>query len=158
MADLYSQVIRGDGVSTYTVGGNNRRTRPSSEFGTPRITTVILDTEGETLPNNGLTYWSDDTDAENLLTTGDFQSANSDVFRAVQAIQQYCEVYQVGGTADSNYLPIAVRDSSIPYDDGTTFVNVGSTITKLQTAVRAALGGALVTVKVGVFRDDDLDS
>jgi hypothetical protein len=152
MADLYSQSIGGT-----TVGGNARRTAPSSEFGTPRITTVSLDTDGATLPG-GLTYWSNDTDAQNLLTTGNFQSANSDVFRAVQAIQQYCEVYQVGGSADSNYLSIAVRDSSIPYDDGTTFVSVGSTITKLQTAVRAALGGAAVLVKVGTFRDDDLDS
>jgi hypothetical protein len=117
----------------------------------------MLDTDGVTLPGS-LTYWSDDTDSENLLTTGDFQSANSNVFRAVQAVQQYCEVYQVGGSADSNYLAVAVRDSSIPYDDGTTFVNVGSTITKLQTAVRAALGGAAVLVVVGTFRDDDLDS
>ena len=146
MADLYS-----------TLGQNARRVAPSSEFGTPRITTVILDTDESTLPS-GETYWSTDTDAENLLKTGDFQSPNSMVFRAVQAIQQYCEVYQIGGTADSNYLPIAVRDSSIPYDDGTSYVNVGSTITKLQTAVRAALGGAAVLVKVGTFRDDDLDS
>lgn len=145
MADLYS-----------SIGQNARRTAPSSEFGTPRITTVILDTDGETLPS-GETYWSTDTDAENLLASGDFQSPNSMVFRAVQAVQQYCEVYQVGGTADSNYLAIAVRDSSIPYDDGTSFVDVGNTITKLQTAVRAALGGAAVLVKVGTFRDDDLD-
>jgi hypothetical protein len=146
MADLYAEL-----------GGNARRTAPSSEFGTPRLTTVFLDTDGSTLPG-GLSYWSDDTDAENLLTTGNFQSANSNVFRAVQAIQQYCEVYQVGGSADSDYLAVACRDSSIPYDEGTSFVDVGSTITKLQTAVRAALGGATVLVKVGTFRDDDLDS
>jgi len=146
MADLYS-----------SIGQNARRTAPSSEFGTPRITTVSLDTDGQTLPG-GLTYWSNDTDAQNLLTTGNFQSANSNVFRAVQAIQQFCTVYQVGGSADSNYLSVACRDSSIPYDAGTTFVNVGSTITKLQDVVRAALEGAAVLVKVGTFRDDDLDS
>jgi hypothetical protein len=146
MADLYS-----------TLGSNARRTRPSSEFGTPRITTVLIDTDESTLPS-GETYWSTDTDAENLLTTGDYQSANSMVFRAVQAIQQFCEVYQVGGSADSNYLAVACRDSSIPYDDGTSYVNVGSTITKLQTVVREALDGATVLVKVGTFRDDDLDS
>jgi hypothetical protein len=154
MADLYSVTPQG---MTSTLGGNARRTAPSSEFGTPRITTVMLNTNEETLPG-GLDYWSNDTDAENLLATGNFQSANSNVFRAVQAIQQYCEVYQVGGSADSDYLAVAVRDSSIPYDDGTSFVNVGSTITKLQTAVRAALGGAAVLVVVGTFRDDDLDS
>jgi hypothetical protein len=146
MPDLYS-----------VIGQNARRTQPSSEFGTPRLTTVFLNANGETLPD-GLTYWSDDTDAENLLITGNFQSANSNVFLAVQAIQEYCEVYQVGGTADSSSFSVAVRDSSIPYDDGTTFVNVGSTITKLQTAVRAALNGAAVSVVVGTFRDDDLDS
>jgi len=146
MPDLYSEI-----------GQNARRTKPSSEFGTPRITTVMLNTNEETLPS-GETYWSTDNDAENLLITGDYQSANSMVFRAVQAIQQYCEVYQVGGSADSDYLAVACRDSSIPYDDGTSFVDVGSTITKLQTAVRAALGGAAVLVQVGTFRDDDLDS
>lgn len=147
MADLYS-----------SIGQNARRTRPSSEFGTPRITTVFLDSDSQTLPD-GETGWAiNDSDADNLLITGEFQSANSNVFRAVQAIQQYCEVYQVGGTADSNFLSVAVRDSSIPYDDGTSYLDVGSTITKLQTAVRAALGGAAVLVKVGTFRDDDLDT
>jgi len=47
------------------------------------------------------------------------------------------------------------RDSSIPYDAGTTFQNDGSTITKLQTAVRAALGGALVEVTIGRIVDND---
>ncbi len=147
MADLYTEL-----------GGNARRTAPSSEFGTPRLTTVFLDSDSATLPD-GETGWAiNDSDADNLLTTGEFQSPNSNVFLAVQAIQQYCEVYQVGGSADSNFLSVACRDSSIPYDDGTSYLNVGSTITKLQDAVRAALGGAAVLVKVGVFRDDDLDT
>ena len=147
MADLYS-----------TIGQNARRTKPSSEFGTPRLTPIFLDTDGSTLPD-GETGWAvNDSDADNLLITGEFQSANSNVFRAVQAIQQYCEVYQVGGSADSNYLTVIVRDSSIPYDDGTSYLDVGSTITKLQTAVRTALDDAAVLVKVGVIRDDDTDS
>jgi hypothetical protein len=139
-------------------GVNNRRIAPSSEFGTPRLTTVFLNTDGETLPD-GETGWAvNDSDADNLLTTGEFQAQDSNVFLAVQAIQQYCEVYQIGGTADSNSFSVAVRDSSIPYDDGTSYLDVGATITKLQTAVRAALGGAAVLVSVGTFRDDDLDS
>jgi hypothetical protein len=147
MADLYAEL-----------GGNARRTAPSSEFGTPRLTTVFLDTDGATLPD-GETGWAvNDSDADNLLKTGEFQSPNSNVFLAVQAIQQYCEVYQVGGTADSNLFCVAVRDSSIPYDEGTSYLNVGNTITKLQDAVQAALGGAAVLVEVGTFRDDDLDS
>jgi len=149
MADLYSQSIGGT-----TFGGNTRRTRPSSEFGTPKLTPVILNTDEETLPS-GETYWSTDDDAENLLTTGDFQSQNSMVFRAVQAIQQYCEVYEVSGSSDSFYLTVMCRDSSIPYDAGTTFVDAGSTITKLQTAVRAALNGTAVLVTIGRLKDDD---
>ena len=143
MADLYATL------------GDNRRTAPSSEFGTPRITTVFLDSDGQTLPD-GETGWAiNDSDADNLLKTGEFQSPNSNVFRAVQAIQQYCEVYQVGGSSDSFYLTVMCRDSSIPYDDGTSFVDAGSTITKLQTAVRAALGGAAVLVQIGRIKDDD---
>ena len=146
MADLYS-----------SIGQNARRTAPSSEFGTPRLTPIFLDSDGEELPD-GETGWAiNDSDADNLLRTGEFQSANSNVFRAVQAIQQYCEVYQVGGSSDSNYLTVIVRDSSIPYDAGTTFLDVGSTITKLQTAVRAALDDAAVLVKVGRVSDDDTD-
>jgi hypothetical protein len=142
MADLYSSL------------GDNRRIRPSSEFGTPRLTPVILNTDEQTLPS-GETYWSTDDDAENLLPTGDFQSANSMVFRAVQAIQQFCEVYQVSGSSDSDFLTVMCRDSSIPYNDGTTFVDAGSTITKLQTVVREALGGAAVLVTIGRLKDDD---
>ena len=151
MADLYSVTPQG---MTSTLGGNARRTRPSSEFGTPKLTPVILNTDEQTLPS-GETYWSTDSDAENLLKTGDYQSANSMVFRAVQAIQQYCEVYEVGGSSDSDFLTVMCRDSSIPYNNGTSFVDVGSTITKLQTAVRAALGGAAVLVQIGRIADDD---
>jgi hypothetical protein len=49
------------------------------------------------------------------------------------------------------------RDSSIPYNAGDTFQNEGNTITKLQTAVRAALGGAAVIVRIGRIADDDTD-
>lgn len=145
MADLYP-----------TLGQNARRTAPSSTFGTPFLTPIILNTEGETLPS-GETVWSTDTDSDNFDRDGDYQSANSMVFRALQAIQMYCEIYQVGGTADSSYLTVFVRDSSIPYDSGTTFRNVEATITALQTVVRAALDGAAVSVKVGALRDDDTD-
>ena len=145
MPDLYSEL-----------GQNSRRTIPSSEFGTPKITPVFLDTDGETLPN-GLDYWLDDTNEENYSIDGEFRASNSVVFRAVQAIQQYCEVYEVGCTSDSNYFTVMCRDSSIPYDGTDTFQNVGNTITKLQTAVRAALGGAAVLVKVGRIADDDTD-
>jgi hypothetical protein len=154
MADLYAATISGD--SAYTVGGNTKRIFPTSEMGTPKITPVIINTDNETLPS-GNSLWADnDTDAGNYSITSDFQT-QGDVFLAVQAIQQFCEIYEVGGSSNSNYLTVMCRDSNIPYDAGTTFQNDGSTITKLQTAVRAALGGAAVLVQIGRIVDDDTD-
>ena len=144
MADLYASLSRGG------------RVQPNSMF-IPRLTPVILDTDGETLPS-GQTAWAEnDNDSDNYLSTSDFQTQRGDIFKAVQAVQEYCEVYEIGGASDSNLMTVFVRDSSIPYDDGTNFQSEYSTITKLQDAVRAALGGAAVLVKVGRFVDDDTD-
>jgi hypothetical protein len=146
MADLYS-----------AIGQNARRTIPSSEFGTPKITPVMINTNGETLPSGNDVWTPNDSDQGNYDINGDFRAANSDVFLAVQAIQQFCEVYEVGGSSESDHLTVMCRDSSIPYDEGDTFQNDGNTITKLQTAVRAALGGAAVNVEIGRIVDDDTD-
>ena len=137
-------------------GVNTRRIFPSSEFGTPKITPVIINTDGQTLPSGENTWADSDNDVDNYDDTSDYQT-QGDVFLAVRAIQQFCEIYEVGGSSDSNYLTLMCRDSSIPYDAGTTFQNDGSTITKLQTAVRAALGGAAVEVTIGRISDDDTD-
>lgn len=142
MADLYAEQ------------GKVRRIFPSSEMGTPKITPVIINTDGETLPS-GESIWSDDSEPGNYAIDSDYQT-QGDVFLAVQAVQQFCEVYEVGCSTDSSYLTIMVRDSSIPYDDGTTFQNDGSTITKLQEVVRAALD-ADVLVTIGRITDDDTD-
>jgi hypothetical protein len=154
MADLYGQIIRGDGVGTRTFGGNTKRIFPTSEMGTPKITPVILYTDSQTLPSGESSWTSNDTDVQNYLITSEYQT-RGDVFLAVQAVQQFCTVYEVGGSSDSDYLTVMCRDSSIPYDAGTTFQNDGSTITKLQTAVRAALGGAAVLVTIGRIVDND---
>ncbi len=148
MPDLYNSDL----------GQNTRRVIPSSELGTPKITPIILNTNGQTLPS-GNTAWApnDSTNADNYSITSDFQSQNSDVFLAVQAVQQYCEVYEVGCTSDSNRLTIMCRDSSIPYDAGTTFLNEGSTITILRDAVRTALGGAAILLLIGQIGDSDTD-
>jgi hypothetical protein len=144
MADLYSALSRGG------------RVKPNAMF-IPQLTPVILDANSQTLPS-GLTAWTTtDSDTDNYLLTSQYQAQRGDIFKAVQAIQQYCEVFEVGGSSDSNFLTVMCRDSSIPYDDGTTFQNDGSTITKLQTAVRAALGGATVLVTIGRLVDDDTD-
>jgi hypothetical protein len=145
MADLYS-----------SIGQNTKRIFPTSEMGTPKITPVIIWTDGETLPSGETVWASNDGDATNYDLTSDFQT-QGDVFLAVQAIQQFCTVYEVGGSSDSEYLTVMCRDSSIPYDAGTTFQDDGDTITVLQTAVRAALGGTAVDVTVGRLVDDDTD-
>jgi hypothetical protein len=125
-------------------------------MGTPKITPVIILGEGQTLPS-GETLWADNDDNEdNYDITSDYQT-QGDVFLAVQAIQQFCEVYEVGGSSNSNTLTVMCRDSSIPYDAGDTFQDDGDTITVLQTAVRAALGGAAVLVQIGRVVDDDTD-
>ena len=142
MADLYSALSRGG------------RVKPNAMF-IPQLTPVILDANSQTLPS-GLTAWTEnDSDTDNYLLTSEYQAQRGDIFKAVQAIQQFCEVFEVGGNSDSDYLTVMCRDSSIPYDTGDTFQNDGSTITKLQTAVRAALGGAAVLVTIGRIKDDD---
>lgn len=135
---------------------NGGRIFPSSELGTPKITPVIISTDGETLPSGNDVWASGDNDQDNYLITSDYQT-QGDVFLAVRAIQEYCDVYEVSGSSDSGYLTVMCRDSSIPYDAGTTFQNDGSTITILQDAVRAALGGAAVLVRIGRTVDDDTD-
>jgi hypothetical protein len=123
---------------------------------TPQLTPVILNTDGETMTSGNDVWCPNDSDTENYLINSDYQAQNSDVFLAVQAIQQYCEVYEISGSSDSNYLTVICRDSSIPYDDGTNFQSEGSTITKLQDVVREAVG-ADILVTIGRLVDDDTD-
>ena len=157
MADLYGQIIRGDGDGTKTFGQNTKRIFPTSEMGTPKITPVIISVNGETLPSGEIEWATNDTDLENINLNSDYQT-QGDVFLAVRAIQEYCTVYEVGGSSESGLLTVMCRDSSIPYDAGTDFNSDTQTITKLQTAVRAALGGAAVSVTIGRITDDDTDS
>jgi hypothetical protein len=153
MADLYSLTPQG---MTNTFGGNTKRIFPTSEMGTPKITPVIINVNGQTLPSGNDVWADDDTDVENYNLDSDYQT-QGDVFLAIQAVQQFCTVYEVGCSSDSSILTVMCRDSSIPYDAGDTFQNEGNTITKLQTAVRAALSGATVLVRIGRIKDDDTD-
>lgn len=146
MANLYS-----------TLGANARKIVPSSIFGTPQLTPIMVNTDGVTLPNGSDVWCPNDTDEDNYNPNSDFGSPGSDVYHAVRAIQQYCEIYQVGGSSASDHFTIIVRDSSIPYADGQTFQSEGETIVALQDAVREALGGAAVLVVIGRVTDDDTD-
>ena len=153
MADLYSQTIVGDGVSTYTVGNNTRNLQPTQETGTPRLTPIII--EGLLDPTDSNEDWpSSELGLER----------NGPQFKVLQALQQFVTVYSVGDSrGSSDTLAVICRDSSIPYDDGETFKDVTSTITKLQTAVRAIPTDdnykySDLTVEIGMISDDDNDS
>ncbi len=146
MPDLYDSDL----------GQNTKRIIPSSELGTPKITPIILVTNNQTLPSGETAWTTTDTNNDNYLITSEYNT-RGDIFLAVQAVQQYCEVYEVGCNSNSTRLTIMVRDSSIPYDEGTSFLNEGSTITKLRTAVRAALGGAEILLVIGQIGDSDTD-
>lgn len=153
MADLYGQVIVGDGVSTYTVGGNTRNLQPTSETGTPKLTPIVI------------TGLLDPTDAnENWPSSELGLGRNGPQYKVVQALQQFVTVYSVGDSrGSSSVLTIICRDSSIPYNDGDTFKNVDNAITKLQTAVRAIPTDADYkysdcVVEVGMISDDDTDN
>ena len=148
MPDLYSEI-----------GQNARSTAPTSEMGTPKITPVILNSVGETLPNGSSSWAPNDTDAGNYLVNSEFRAPNSDIFKAIRALQEYVEVYEVGCTSGSSILTVMCRDSSIPYNPGTTFQDVQARVTKLETAVRNALGmgGQFVQVEIGRIKDDDTE-
>jgi hypothetical protein len=152
MADLYSQVIRGDGVSSYTVGNNTRNLQPTSEIGTPRLTPIIIDDLKDLA----------DVDAEwDVSELG--LAKNSPQFKVIQALQQFVTVYSIGDSRGDDKLTVICRDSSIPYNNGDTFKNVTNTITKLQTAVRAIATDDVykysdLTVKVGMLSDEDTDN
>jgi hypothetical protein len=152
MADLYSQVIRGDGVSSYTVGNNTRNLQPTQETGTPRLTPIIID---------DLYTAADDIADWPISQLG--LAKNGPQFKVLQALQQFVTVYSIGDSRGDDKLTVICRDSSIPYDDGKTFKDVEEVITKLQTAVRAIATDdeykySSLTVNIGLISDDDTDN
>jgi hypothetical protein len=158
MADLYNQVIVGDGVSTYSISNNTRNLQPTSEIGTPRLTPLYIQglRDPITLEESG--------SADDWFSSKDGLAKNSAQFKVVQALQQFVTIYKVGDTrGESSFFTVLCRDSSIPYDGSDTFKDVGNNITKLQDAVRLTpadddfdYGG--VIVKIGMISDDDTDN
>jgi hypothetical protein len=140
MADLYNQVLVGDGVSTYTVGANNRKTGVTSEMGTPRLTPLVIYNDGD--------YY---------FYESEFDDPNSKQFQIIQTLQQFVEIYTIGEVDDYDFT-VLVRDSSIPYNDGDTFEDDGSEVDILQDAIRA-LGSDFEdhTVTIGEIDGDDTD-
>ena len=161
MADLYNSIngYNADGSVASRLGDNTRKIgKPRSDFGTPTNLPLNVKTNGDTLPGTDETVWANDnSDNDNFLSTSDFTTSNSDIARAVKVIQQYCEVYEIGGNSDSSTLTIMVRESSVPYNDGQTFLDEGASITKLTDALNAEFGFTGMEVDIGRIVDDDTD-
>ena len=121
MADLYSQVVRGDGVGSYTVGANARKTAQDTfNYGTPAIypIVVIRTDEGD---------W-----------TG-HASAGSDFHKVVAAIQTRAEIYGIGDVS-GNQFSVFVNWNTMAQDDGEYEPNDNEQIDYLEAEILAATG------------------
>lgn len=95
MPDLYSQTIVGDGVSTYTVGANNRKVSQVYNTGTRQLVFLQLDVTCVT---------------DNLAT--DYASANSNFSKLMSILQQRIEIYGVGEpNSQGEVTVITTKDS-----------------------------------------------
>lgn len=161
MADLYNSVnaYNADGSVASRLGDNTRKIgKPRSDFATPTNLPLNVRTGGETLPGTESSSWTTSSnDNDNFLSTSEFNDSNSDIARAVNVIQQYCEVYEVGGASNSSIFTIMVRESSVPYNDGQSFLDEGASITKLTNALNAEFGFTNMEVDIGRIVDDDTD-
>jgi hypothetical protein len=131
-----------------SIGNNSRKVKPNSMF-IPKLTPVMV--------WNNTNDWIEESDQDNYSPTGEYQASNSKIFRAVQAIQQYCEVYEISNSSYSDRFTVICRDSSIPYNTGDDFTSVGDTITILTAALTAVFPGEDVYAAIGELTDDDTD-
>jgi hypothetical protein len=147
MADLYGQVLRGDGVSTYTVGANTRKTlTDESRFGTPDLTLLVIDIDND---ETSSVYFTDGEGDEDTALESD-----STLFKALQALQTRVELYKVG-QVDNTEVSVFVRSSSVPLSAGEELED-GDTNAILSALLSAALG---VSVEVwhAELDGDDID-
>jgi hypothetical protein len=161
MADLYNLInaYNADGSVASRLGDNTRKIgKPRSDLATPTNLPLNVRTGDNTLPGSGSTNWTTDSnDNDNFLSTSEFNDSNSDIARAVKVIQQYCEVFEIGGNSGNQMITIMVRESSVPYNDGQSFLNEGDSITKLTDALNAEFGFTTMEVDIGRIVDDDTD-
>lgn len=146
MADLYGQVLRGDGVGSYTVGANARKTlADESRFGTPDLTLLVID-----IDNNEETsvYFADEGNEDTAL------ESNSALFQALQALQTRVELYKVG-QVDSDKVSVIVRASSVPLSAGEALED-GDTNAILSAELSAAMG-VPIEVWHAELDGDDID-
>ena len=109
MADLYSQVVVGDGVSTYTVGQNTRKVQTRSESSPESAWLMVY--------NNGSAWeGGEEWIASPQLTT----SSSVNFHTIVACIQTYCEIEEVV-RANTDDMVIKVRNSTVPYSGEETY-------------------------------------
>jgi|TARA_B110000971_G_C19984334_1_gene488864 6,7-dimethyl-8-ribityllumazine synthase len=123
MADLYGQVVRGDGVSTYTVGANNQKAaQPLSNMGTRELTFLTVTAGGDT-----------------PFAVAQFTTAGGSADAVVKGIAVAgAEVYHFQRVSDTVMALTLGLDTSHVYDaDGTT---VGYGV--LEAAIKAAENAA----------------
>lgn len=142
MADLYSQVVVGDGVSTYTVGANNRKTTHGTfNYGTPKIYPLVLERE----------------DAGNFTGHAD---ANSDFHKVMAVIQTRAEIYGIGEVENARFTILVnwntlAQDATASENTGEPNADAGD-LDYLQTEIFNATG---VDVRVyhGKFVGSEID-
>lgn len=132
MANLYNEAV---GINTRKSFSSEDRTGPSLTW------LVVQNTDSNFEP--GSSY------DPQLLTK------NSTNFQVIQAIQQYCEVYEVVRPS-TGIMSVQVRTNSVPYT-GNEEPNDGGENSVLTGLVRTALGSSNYTVWNGAFQDDDIN-
>jgi hypothetical protein len=129
MADLYNSAL----------GANTRKVLTTSDVTGPETTWLIID---------DVTFETG-TDFDPELTT-----ANSVNHQVVQAIAQWCEIYEV--VRPDGQMAVKVRANSVPYADGEARNDEGIN-SILTAAVRAATGVSGADVYNGAFDDDNIN-
>jgi len=132
MANLYNEAV----------GINTRKSLTTEDRSGPFLTWLVVENGDENF-ESGSSY------------DGELTTRNSTNFQVLQAIQQYCEIYEVV-RPNSEILSIQVRTSSVPYSDGEA-PNDENSNTILTDVVRTALDSSAYTVWNGAFRDDDIN-
>lgn len=143
MADLYSQVIVGDGVSSNTVGQNTRKVQTRSDSNTESAWLMIY--------NNNYGWEGGE---EGWTATVQPTASNGVNFQAiVDCIQTYCEIEAVV-RANETDLSIKVRNSSVPYTGEESYGdrNVNAVLTALLQA-HPGLGGNYTVYNGQAFGD-----
>jgi hypothetical protein len=136
MADLYSQVIRGDGVSTYTVGANSRKFgNQTFQFGTRNISPLVIYSDAGDFAND--------------------QDSNSNFYKVMSVVQSRCEIFGIGNVTNT-YATLFVADDTLYADEGNSRApNDSSDIDLLQDEISAATG-LDISVYNGIVTGDDI--